>query len=1080
METTGAWPAWPGEVSEGALVRRFGEATLARARVYAAGGHVTSVTSAGDGYLVLALVAGTAPSDYQVLLQRLSGPGEGLAYSARCSCPVRADCKHAAAVLLTVRDRVAPPAPRAWREALESVVAGRDGSPDDAGGGGGPSVAGRRLGIVLEVRSAPAQWGHPPSAQVTILGVRESRAGLWSRNTSWDMVSAGYPTPVEPRHRALATELVRLRDALQTDHSYTGGTPRLDLLGPAGWDWLRRALAAGVAVVDPSGRGPELSLEPVEPVLEVTRGPDGITVVPRLEGVADGTTVEAIGEPPTGLVLRRPGPDGPWLGVRPLALRDPAAYPLVSGGPLAVPAEDVGGFLADYLPGLGRVIEVTSPDGSVDVDARPGPRLQLRVGPDRAGDRPIIIVRWGIVYALPGELADPTAQLLRLHPTRPGRRDLGEESDLIDRVEHELDVRLRDEAHLEAESAVHFLERVLPRALACPDVDVLLDEGIPEFTEAEGDPVISISVSDDSGGRQDWFDLQVVVTIDGEEVPIIELLTALRCGDQMMVLPSGRWFSLDQPALRELRELIEEGRQIVDRPAGTLAVHRFDVAWFEELSGLGVIESQCAAWERQVSALAGVDVESPVQVPESLLAELRPYQADGFRWLCAIWDAGLGGILADDMGLGKTVQTLAMLERARVAGELTEPVLVVAPTSVMSTWASEAERFAPGLRVVTAGRTSAKRRTSVAELAEGADLVITSYAVLRLDAERFREVAWRAVLLDEAHMVKNHQSKTYLAVRRLVRPVTIALTGTPVENGLMDLWSLLSLTAPGLYPRPDEFKRDWRKPIEAGDGDRLALLRRRIRPLMLRRTKDEVALDLPPKQVQVLPIELAPAHRRIYDRHFQRERQRVLGLLEDPEANRVEILASLTRLRQLALDVVLVDPDGPAAPSAKIETVLGQIEELAQEGHRALVFSQFTRFLGRVRERLEAAGIATCYLDGSTRRRDEVIEEFRSGDAPVFLISLKAGGVGLTLTEADYVFVLDPWWNPAAESQAIDRAHRIGQDKPVMVYRLVSTGTIEDKVVALQERKRDLFARVVDDDPLTGGLTADDLRSLLE
>ncbi|MCE1178263.1 MAG: DEAD/DEAH box helicase [Micrococcales bacterium] len=1076
MESTGAWPAWPGEVSAGALLRRFGEATLARARVYAAGGHVTSVTAAGDGFLVLALVAGTAPSDYQVLLQRLSDPGEELAFSARCSCPVRADCKHAAAVLLTVRDRVAPPQ-RAWREALEPVLAGSDGG--GAVAGGGASVAGRRLGVVLEVRGAPAQWGRPRSAQVSILGVRESRAGLWSRSTSWDMVSAGYPTPVEPRHRALAAELVRLRDALQTDHSYAGGTPRLDLLGPVGWDWLRRARAAGVEVVDQSGRGPELFLEPLEPVLEVTRSAGGITVTPRL-GDLDVSTVEAVGDPPSGVVLRRPGPDGPRLGLRPLALRDPAAYPLLSGGPLTVPATEVGGFLADYLPGLARVIAVTSPDGSVDVDARPVPRLQLRVGPDRAGDRPIIIVRWGVVYALPGELADASAQLLRLHPTRPGRRDLAEETDLIERVEHDLDTRLRDETHLEGGSAVHFLERVLPLALASPDVDVLLDEGIPEFTEAEGEPVISISVSDDSGGRQDWFDLQVVVTIDGEQVPVIELLTALRCGDQMMVLPSGRWFSLDQPALRELRELIEEGRQIVDRPAGTLSVHRFDVAWFEELAGLGVIESQCAAWERQVSALAGVDVETPVEVPSSLRAELRPYQADGFRWLCAIWDAGLGGILADDMGLGKTVQTLAMLERARVAGQLTEPVLVVAPTSVMGTWASEAERFAPGLRVVTAGRTSAKRRTSVAELAEGADLVITSYAVLRLDAERFREVAWRAVLLDEAHMVKNHQSKTYLAVRRLVRPVTIALTGTPVENGLMDLWSLLSLTAPGLYPRPDEFKRDWRKPIEAGDGDRLALLRRRIRPLMLRRTKDEVALDLPPKQVQVLPIELAPAHRRIYDRHFQRERQRVLGLLEDPEANRVEILASLTRLRQLALDVALVDPDGPAAPSAKIETVLGQIEELAQEGHRALVFSQFTRFLGRVRERLEAAGVATCYLDGSTRRRGEVIEEFRSGDAPVFLISLKAGGVGLTLTEADYVFVLDPWWNRAAESQAIDRAHRIGQDKPVMVYRLVSTGTIEDKVVALQERKRDLFARVVDDDPLTGGLTADDLRSLLE
>ena len=268
----------------------------------------------------------------------------------------------------------------------------------------------------------------------------------------------------------------------------------------------------------------------------------------------------------------------------------------------------------------------------------------------------------------------------------------------------------------------------------------------------------------------------------------------------------------------------------------------------------------------------------------------------------------------------------------------------------------------------------------------------------------------------------------------------LAITGTPLENSLMDLWSLLSVAAPGLYPRPVEFRDTYVKPIEAGEGaELLTTLRRRIRPLMMRRTKEQVARELPPKQEQVVTVPLHPRHRTIYDRHLQRERQRLLGLLDE------------------------------------------DLGELAAEGHRALVFSQFTGYLRLVRERLDREGIDYSYLDGRTRNRAERIEDFRTGTQPAFLISLKAGGFGLNLTEADYCFVLDPWWNPAAETQAIDRTHRIGQDKHVNVYRLVSEDTIEDKVVALQQRKRELFAQVVDDgDAMSGAVTADDIRGLLD
>ncbi len=352
--------------------------------------------------------------------------------------------------------------------------------------------------------------------------------------------------------------------------------------------------------------------------------------------------------------------------------------------------------------------------------------------------------------------------------------------------------------------------------------------------------------------------------------------------------------------------------------------------------------------------------------------------------------------------------------------------------------------------------------------------MVTSYTFYRLEVDAYAALGWGGLVLDEAQTVKNHHGVTYRCVRRLDVPFRLALTGTPLENRLMELWSLLSIVAPGLYPYPQRFVELVANPVERlGDRAVLDRFRRRIRPFLLRRTKELVASDLPPKQEQVLEVRLTPRHRKVYDTHLQRERQTVLGLVDDFDRHRIAIFGSLTRLRQLSLDAGLVAEEYDGIGSAKLDLLVDHLLELQAEGHRALVFSQFTGFLRRVRGRLDREGIASTYLDGATRRRGEVIEEFKGGDAAVFLISLKAGGVGLTLTEADYVFVLDPWWNPAVEAQAVDRAHRIGQDKPVMVYRLVAAGTIEEKVMELKARKAALFARVVDGD---GALSTRDRR----
>lgn len=509
-------------------------------------------------------------------------------------------------------------------------------------------------------------------------------------------------------------------------------------------------------------------------------------------------------------------------------------------------------------------------------------------------------------------------------------------------------------------------------------------------------------------------------------------------------------------------------------------------------------------------------------VPAGLQATLRPYQVEGFQWLSFLYEQRLGGILADDMGLGKTVQALALLahaieehraasehaasERTTECGESVEPFapfLVVAPTSVIANWAAEAARFLPEAKVVTVTETTAGK-TPLAERIAGAHLVLTSYTLLRMDEDAYTGYArtlgrtvdestgelsapegWGALLLDEAQFVKNTGTRAWSIARAMPARTKIAMTGTPIENNLMELWALLAIVADGLFPSARAFRDLYARPAESGEDPThaaatAARLRRRIRPLMLRRTKELVAAELPAKNDTRVNLPLAPGHRRIYDTHLQRERQKVLGLLEDMDKNRFTIFQSLTLLRRLALDAALIDPEAYAGVSSvKRDYLVQQLPDLLEKGHRVLVFSQFTGYLKSISARLAEEGIGHLYLDGSTRNRAEVIEAFTSGQEPVFLISLKAGGFGLNLTEADHVFIMDPWWNPAAEQQAVDRIHRIGQDKEVHVYRLVAEGTIEEKVMQLKESKAALFDAVVGKSKFaSAAVTSEDVREL--
>ncbi|MEX1368013.1 MAG: DEAD/DEAH box helicase, partial [Nannocystaceae bacterium] len=473
------------------------------------------------------------------------------------------------------------------------------------------------------------------------------------------------------------------------------------------------------------------------------------------------------------------------------------------------------------------------------------------------------------------------------------------------------------------------------------------------------------------------------------------------------------------------------------------------------------------SFERLRARVDGVDGLPDDAVPDDVQATLRDYQRDGVKWLAFLRTAELGGLLADDMGLGKTLQALCAVQGR---------TLIVAPTSVLPNWAAEARRFRPGLRVSTyhgPGRS----------LDPKADLTLTTYALLRLDLPALSQVQWDTVVLDEAQAIKNPDSQVARAAFALPGRFRIAMTGTPVENRLEDLWSQMSFANPGLLGGRSDFDEQYVKPIAAGRQQRAAALRERIRPFLLRRRKSEVAKELPPRTDVALYCELSPPERELYDAiraSTQQEIAKRLGAGDSVMA----MLEALLRLRQAACHPGLVPGSGPQAEaddaSAKLILLRETLEEAVAEEHKALVFSQWTSLLDRCEPVLQAAGLPFVRLDGSTRDRGAVVERFQDPDGPpVMLISLRAGGTGLNLTAADHVFLLDPWWNPAVEDQAADRAHRIGQDRPVLVHRLVARDTVEERILALQERKRALAEAAIGDATGAAAITRDELMSLL-
>ena len=1083
------------------LAEFVGQDTFKRGLDYFRRGQASRIEHALDGG-VIGQVRGSRGVRYSTSVDYMLGEDGHLElFEGSCTCPVYDDCKHSVAVLLTLFEQIgmarpgAPtgPGPARWEESLARLV---DVDAEQ-------SQSAQPLGLAFELiePTGPSTAGrYRTNGQAGRLGLRPVRLGKrgnWIRTgISWAALSNPFDT------RDFRVDHVRLLRAIAagdpSEHPWQRGPGnpwiQLSSLGnPAIWDLLTEAAEADLPLLmaDPGQAQVRLVTAGATFDLEVDRTPAGdLSVAPmlRLDGAPCAVTnTLLLGDPVHGIAVWPPNAARSTVGLTLARLNhrsDPDLAAIFKAGPIVIPATDEHRFVQGYLPALRQRHRLVTLDDTIKVPERKPPILLVEVEPlPDHGMR----VTLGWEYRQ-GESSRRVPLLAT--PMDRHSRDTSEESRVLKLVveaatgldqlvdQTSFGPRLRPMATTKAGDTIDLVTRVLPALRELTEVDVRMVGSVPDYREAAELPVVGLS-SQAAPGSTDWFDLAVTVTVDGRPVPFDQLFFALATGQDTMILQDGTYFSLALTELAQLRALIEEAKSLGDKP-GQLRISRFQVGLWEELEAIGVPDAQSRSWVEQVRSWRTID-DGPDDLPAGLSATLRSYQVDGYSWLNLLRRNGLGGILADDMGLGKTIQTLAMIAQARAEDPSAGPYLVIAPTSVLSNWQSEAARFVPGLRTAVISATAARRGNTLAEACAGADIVITSYTLLRLEIDDYDAIGFVGLILDEAQAVKNHQSKAFACVKRMAVPFKLAITGTPMENNLMELWSLFSIVAPGLFPHPGRFTDYYRVPIEkGGDDDRLGQLRRRIRPLMLRRTKEQVVGDLPAKQEQVLEVELAPAHRRVYQRYLQRERQKVMGLLADMDGNRFAIFRSLTLLRQASIDPALVDPALDDVESTKMTVLLELLEDVIAGGHRALIFSQFTGFLHRVRDRLNAEGVPYSYLDGGTRNRPKVLEEFKNGSNPVFLISLKAGGVGLNLTEADYCILLDPWWNPATEAQAVDRTHRIGQQKNVMVYRIVAKDTIEEKVMALKDAKAKLFAGVMSEDGAGGkSISAQDIRALL-
>jgi hypothetical protein len=758
----------------------------------------------------------------------------------------------------------------------------------------------------------------------------------------------------------------------------------------------------------------------------------------------DGKPIEVSGEPVRPTVVVEDAGDGFRLRLESGEISDnvlrPAADAPLTGsefrdlqGDRIFRADDVGELVGSVLPSLAKRLTLDVRTQRLPSSARERPRMALTLEED--ADH--LYVRAGIVYGDPPVARVDGERLVALGGAVP-LRDLAAEEGLSKRFLYELGLHVGRGEELSTQDAIDFVSKL---------------EEFGGHIEGSGREAFRLrpELSPRLGVDGADFDL------DFGGVDEAKVLRAWRAGASLVKMNDGGFAPLPLDWLERYGDMVsdllaaKEGRDVL--PAAALA----DLARLCE----ALDATPPPAFETLRALVEDFTSLPEADVAGALRRELREYQRQGVNWLQFLKRAELGALLADDMGLGKTLQALCVLEHRS---------LVVAPTSVVHNWVAEARRFRPGLSVSVYH--GPDRR-----LDERADVTVTTQALLRIDREKLAAVDWDTVVIDEAQAIRNPDTELARAAYALTARFRVSLTGTPIENRLLDLWSQFHFLNPGFLGGLSDFEERYVKPAERGDSELLARLRLRIAPFFLRRLKSEVAPELPPRTEITLRAELDDDERRVYEAVRLAARRDVVAKLNE-KGDVLAALEALLRLRQAACHRALV-PGHHAETSSKTELLLETLETAAREGHKALVFSQWTSMLDLLAPHMALRGFGYVRLDGATRDRAAVVDRFqRDESVSVFLVSLKAGGTGLNLTAADHVFLFDPWWNPAVEEQAFDRAHRIGQDKPVFVHRLVAADTVEERILELQDQKRELSELATGSGP--EGLTRDILLRLLE
>jgi superfamily II DNA or RNA helicase len=1087
------------------VLRQFDSATFARGEAYARQGNVISVDREGDR--IDGEVEGSRGSVYQQTIYLVPNH-RGVEFEGECSCPMDYNCKHVVAVLLASREvsgaepvmpGALPEKAERWLQqlALTQVVMRSAGTT-------APSPGHRLVYVLMPDRRDGAPRLHLCKARLRKDG---SIGGASIHNDIYNLL-ASKPAYVEPGDE----EPIRLVAALRAGNMYAEdirpsgrlGARLLDQLCAEGrllWADSPAALKRGS--VFPIHRGPlkraVLGWHSDEP------GSESVGLGWRFE---DGTAVGHIlaTEPMCYLtenVL------GELALPQQLAAIPPAALlSLVEQAPHLQPEQRAGMAARLVTQGLDRILpppQVLQTRRRCDIVPVPHLLLDSFVTVVRGElhwhDYALLffdydgILTEGIHEPTLRRVVDDAVELVERDMTAEGEAAAilagfgfaaaGADSPLSE---------LPDALQLPTQAAwMRFARHELPRLHAAGWQIEIEGDYRYDFSETQD---WYAELQEEGEGAHAWFELELGILVDGQRHSLLPLLlemirrapqdfdaaalAAREDGSEIIVeltdatrvaLP----WSRIKPILATLGELY-----FSERMGSALRLPVTDAARLAELEQVAQLHWMGGERLRELGRkLDGFDGVAQVEVPAGLQATLRPYQQSGLAWMQFLREYEFGGILADDMGLGKTIQTLAHILVEKEAGRLDAPALVVAPTSLMGNWQAEATRFAPGLRVLLV---HGKERATLFDQIGGADVVLTTYALLGRDEQALRKHRYHLLILDEAQYIKNSRSKAAQAARLLDARHRLCLTGTPVQNHLGELWSQFHFLMPGLLGDEKAFNTGFRKPIEQqGDTSRKDLLARRVKPFMLRRTKDKVATELPPKTEIVLPVEFGAAQRDLYetvrlamDRKVRDEIDRK-GLAR----SQIVILDALLKLRQVCCDPRLLKSSAGVAGSAKLEALMELLETLLSEGRKVLVFSQFTSMLALIADELRARAVEFAVLTGDTADRAAPIAAFQQGQVDVFLISLKAGGVGLNLTAADTVIHYDPWWNPASENQATDRAWRIGQEQPVFVYKLIARGTLEEKIQDMQRRKGELANALLDAEGGLGpAIGADDLQAI--